>query len=460
MKIKNYDPTRATNRDLFQYVAFVFDNDEIGERTVLIPPWKLDGKDPDEVRAHVQHAYEVFRRAEEYAEAQNFVYTNEKALERATLIYTGVYLAIVANCYSVYFARLEEDTEEARIEQTYINGLDKRIDINKHIAKALSKSAEWLCGQWIEDNGPEHARRLVQAADFHMTKQIAAAAIFEADDQAPLDATEEEWHGIFEKLYRAQIRKGLENLYFGYVQHEAHDILENDLKPVEMPSEELRMWAGILWLEGIAEPGKPSQLTSSVIQKLADCMDSLLADRYNLTRLLIDESESETNKEHRLTSAQMNLMIYILLGNYDNSEGEHPFIWSPKAYLGRSPSKIEAATLSRRLAVLVSHNLLEKSGREVSVTDDGRALIHAYAEENKCDVSLVKVGLVLELNETWRNLEALKIARDAARKRARRDLVRRDKRGPLDKLFYDELKHRDDLIKQLRENAELTSIEV
>lgn len=458
MKLKNYDPARATSRDLFQYAAFVFDNDKMGERTVLIPPWQLDGKEPDEVRAHVQRTYEVFRRAEEYAEAQDFSYTDEKALERATRYYTGVMLVITINCISVYTARLDEDTEEARAEQAYLDDLNEKININEHITEAIEKSAEWLCEQWIEDNGPEHARSLVQAVDFHMTKQLAAAAIFEADEQVPPDATDEAWRAAFGASYRAQLESGLGHLSETHGQHEAADILENDLKPVEMSFKQLRMWAGISYVESLAEHGESSQLTLSVKHKLADYMSNLFADRYNLAGPLLNEPENETSTEHRLTSAQMNLMIYTLLGSYENSEGERPFVWSPKAYLERSPTKSEAAILSRRLAVLVDHGLLEKTGREISVTDEGRALIHAYAGENKYDRNLLKVRLVLELNETWKNLEALKVARDIARKRAKRDLVRHDGRGPLHDLINDELKRQDDLVQQIRDNVELTSM--
>ncbi len=261
MKLKNYDPARATSKDVFHYAAFQVGSDKIGERTLLIPPQTLDGKVPDEIRAHVQRTYEVFRRAEEYAEAQNFTYTNEKALDRATQLYTAVYLYIVANCHSIYYARLDENTEESQAEQNYLNHLDEKIDVHKRIMETLSKSAEMLCEQWIESNGPEHARRLVQAADFHVTKQVAAAAIFEADKQVPPSAPEEEWHNAFDKFYRARLDEGLASFYFTYTQKETQDILENELKPVEMPFEELRLWAGIAFLEGMTESGEFSDFS-------------------------------------------------------------------------------------------------------------------------------------------------------------------------------------------------------
>lgn len=253
LKLKNYDPTRATDKATFQYAAFAFDDDKIGERTVLVHPQVLDGKGPDEIRAHVQRTYEVFRRAEEYAETQDFTYADEEALKRAEQLYTSVMLIITANCWHVYASRLEEDTEEAREEQAYLDDLNEKIDINEHLAEALQKSAEVLCKQWLEDNGPEHARGLVRAADFHMTKQLAAAAIFEADEEVPPDAPDEAWHEAFDRLYREQIGKGTRWLFETYVHNEARDILETDVKPVERTLEELRMWAGIVYLTGRAE---------------------------------------------------------------------------------------------------------------------------------------------------------------------------------------------------------------
>lgn len=454
MGTKNYDPTRIFGKNVVANRVFSNENAEIGKRTIYIPVSELEGKDENAVLEHVEHLYDAFRRAEEFAEAQNFSYTDEEALKRATELYAGVHIILTANCSSVYIGRLEEDNEEARAEQEYLDRLDEKIDINEHIAEALEKSAEVLCKQWVEDNGPEHAQRLVRAANFHVTKQLAAAAILEADEQVPVDAPEEEWREAFGKFYRAQIDDGIKHITAAHAQHEAQDILENDLKPVEMRLKELRIWAGIVYLESMAEHGKSSdQLTSSVNYKLVDCLDNLIANRYE-TRSQLDSPEGALGAGHRLTSAQMDLMIYILLSSYDNSEGERPLIWSPKAYLGRSPTKTEAPTLSRRVSALVDHGLIKRSGREVSVTVSGRDLIRAYTVKRRHDKNLLKVRLVLELNEIWKNLEALKLAKDVARRHERRDLVRRDGRGPLHDLLYAEMSRKNNLIQQLEEIAD------
>lgn len=454
MKLKNYDPARSTDRAAFRYVVFPFDSEEVGERTVLIHPRALDGKSPEEVRAHVQHTYEVFRRAEEYAEAQSYAYTNEKAMERANTLYKSVFLVVTINCLNVYLARLDEDTEEARAEHKHLDRLDKKINLNECFAEAVEKSAEVLLTRWLEDNGPKHARNLVRAADFHMKKQLAAAAIFEADEQVLHDAPVEEWRAAFMRSYRNQLKDALKDFSFTYLQHEAQDILENDIKPVEMPLEELRLLAGVVWLEGAAaDDGYTDLLTSSVNSRLARYTNTFFVSRYETIRdhSQPDLHEAEPSVEHRITSAQMDLMIYILLSSYDSSEGERPFVWSPKAYLGRSPTKTEAATLSRRMATLTQHGLIKKSGREASVTDYGKALIRIHTVKLDYDEALLKVRLVLDLNESLKNLEALKLVKDVARRHKRHDLIHRDTKGPLNELFYAELDYKNNLVQQLKE---------
>jgi hypothetical protein len=282
------------------------------------------------------------------------------------------------------------------------------------------------------------------------------------------------WRESFDRHFREEIDSGINYVYTAYVQYEARDISENDLKPAEMPFERLRLWAGITWLEGMIEGGgssdrlapEASGMTSTTL-KLAEHMNSFLMSReehfvtrgdghHELmhARSRLDPPEGMLGSGHRLTPAQMDLMIYILLSSYENLEGERPIIWSPKAYLRRSPTKTEAATLSRRVSALVDRSLIKRSGREVSVTDSGRELIRAYTVKRRHDKHLLKVRLVLELNETGRNLEALELTRDVASRHERHDLVRRNGKGPLYNLLNAEMSRRDNLIQQLKEIAD------
>jgi len=235
---------------------FPIKNPEIGERTLHIHAEAVKNKGPDEVRAHVNHLYDVFRRAEKYAEAQDHTYTDEEALKRATELYKGVGLIIITNCFSVYTTRLEEDTEEARTEQAYLDDLNEKIDINEHIDEALEKSAGVLSRQWIEESGPEHAQELVRAVDSYATKQLVAAAILAADEEVSPEAPDGIWRASFDRLYKAQVKSGIEDVYSLYMENEAQNRLEEYLKPVERSLKELRLLAGIVYLEAKAKGGK------------------------------------------------------------------------------------------------------------------------------------------------------------------------------------------------------------
>lgn len=256
MNLKNYDPTRVHGENLVETRIFPIKNAEIGERTLHIRAEAIKGKGPDEVRAHINHLYDVFRRAEKYAAAQDYSYTDHEALKRAAELYKGVGVIISANCFSIYSARLVEDTEESQAERKYLDRLNEQIDVNEHIDEALEKSAGVLSKQWIEEGGPEHAQELVRAVDSYATKQLAAAAILETNEEVPPDAPDEVWREAFDGLYKAQIKSGINSVYQLYMENEAQDILESYLKPVERSLKELRLLAGIVYLEAKAKGGK------------------------------------------------------------------------------------------------------------------------------------------------------------------------------------------------------------
>jgi hypothetical protein len=74
-------------------------------------------------------------------------------------------------------------------------------------------------------------------------------------------------------------------------------------------------------------------------------------------------------------------------------------IWSTKAYLGRSPTKSEAVTLSKRVKNLVDSRVLSRSGRDIKLTPIGRRLLYEWTI-GKQDIPLFEgITLLLELNE-------------------------------------------------------------
>lgn len=480
-KLRNFDLSRIVDSEqLVLNVVFPFESKITGEPSdVWIPESRLEGKNPSEIRTLAERTYEAFRRAEEWEKERNVHYADEKSVEAAKQLYKAVLIIVTANCAAIYVDRLEEGNEEAKAEEKFLESLAERsnADIDSEtLVNAAMESAEVLFNTWIKDD-EKYIAAFTENLNFWVGKHIAAAAILQTDEEIDKQGSADEvWDEAFWRHYKEEI-DGVKSLFLQYAYKEAADILENELKPVEMPFERLRLWAGVTWLEGMVKDREPSdQLTpkasggASVTRKLAEYVNGPLTSReesfmkqfhtyrngsYNLTHAHSrpDLPRGTPGTGHRITSAQMDLMIYILLSSYENLEGERPVVWSPKAYLKRSPTKSEAAALSRRVSTLAYHGLIKRSEREVSITDYGKALIRAYTVERNYDKNLSSVKLVLELNETWKSIEALRVVSDAARRHGRHDLVRRDGRGPLHDLFFAEMDRKDSLIQQLKDNA-------
>lgn len=249
MSLKNYDVTRMFEKTV-EHSGFPF-KDETGESTVWISKEKLEGKEPDEVQKDVMRSYDTFRRAEEWARSQDFTFTDEKALEKITDFYELVFPIVVANCCRVYLERLEEDTDEARAEREYLEKIpgDYKYEITAEVVVARGNA---YAERYVKKGGPEYAQKTVTELYVHVTKHIAATAIQKADTEVPEDAPEEAWHDAFER-YCKEGYEATEFLFSGYAQREAHYLLESELKPVEMPFQALREWAGITWFEKMLE---------------------------------------------------------------------------------------------------------------------------------------------------------------------------------------------------------------
>lgn len=256
MKLRNYDPARVSGNDLMTTRVFPLADAEIDDRSLYIPETRLEGRSENAVLEEVGRVHNAFKRAEEYADKQDEALTDEEVERRATELYARVLFIVIKNCFSVYTARLEGDGDEARAEREHLARIGEKVDVDANVAEAISRSAELYSERWVKDNGPANARGLVRAERFHTVQALAAAAILEADEQVPGGASEEEWQVVFDKLYRAHAESGTEHVHALYLQTEAQDILENDIKPVERTFAELRFWAGIAYLETKAEGGR------------------------------------------------------------------------------------------------------------------------------------------------------------------------------------------------------------
>lgn len=248
----NYDPRRTYDeKRLIQNVAFPFEDIETGrESTILIPEEVVKGKSSQEIRTLAEKTYDAFRRADEWIksrEREPREFTQKKA-KVARDFYEGVVMVVAANCASIYVSRVNADTEEGRQEQEY---LEEMFGENVDISKAIFESAKILNEIWLDDQ-EKFLEQFYQNLNSWVERHVIAAAIIEADEAAGDGATRESWGDVFWDRYKSQI-EGTAGLHESYMQKEAQDILENDIKPVELSLEELRTYAGITWLKFLEE---------------------------------------------------------------------------------------------------------------------------------------------------------------------------------------------------------------
>lgn len=114
------------------------------------------------------------------------------------------------------------------------------------------------------------------------------------------------------------------------------------------------------------------------------------------------KSKSTRFRLSELTEKQGRLLAWV----YWTGQGKS-VVWSAKAYLERSPTKSEAATLSKRVKSLVDYDVLSRSGRDVTLTPVGRKLLYEWAA-NKHDLPIFEgITLLLEINELMDEFDAV-----------------------------------------------------
>ncbi len=158
----------------------------------------------------------------------------------------------------------------------------------------------------------------------------------------------------------------------------------------------------------------------------------------------------------RLTPKQVDLLAHLMIRSYSSPgsggtkggppDNQQPITWSPKAYLGRSPTKSESASLSRRLSTLVERGLVSQRGRRVIPTEYGKSLLQEYVLNNEPQGGFHTLRLFLDLDESNENMKAITKAMNLAKERGRTELLN----GGLQELYFDELKRAGDIIKQLQ----------
>lgn len=108
----------------------------------------------------------------------------------------------------------------------------------------------------------------------------------------------------------------------------------------------------------------------------------------------------------QLTEKQADLLGWV----YDKGEKNEwvsTITWSAKAYLDRSPSNSEAATLSKRVNTLVDYGLLKRQERVLELTETGTAELYRYAQKNSKSLRFRILALRLEVEKTAQEVRVL-----------------------------------------------------
>lgn len=144
----------------------------------------------------------------------------------------------------------------------------------------------------------------------------------------------------------------------------------------------------------------------------------------------------------RLTLKQFVLLLHVLIKNYHDLGKPTPFVWSPKAFLGRAPTASESVTLSKRLKGLIEAQYIRRSGRNIEISSLGKnvLLVNSYwLEKGGLDSRFTEQARAyLDVLDTLREEAALTAVRSTAKALKRDVLV-----GELDSLAEEirEIKH-------------------
>lgn len=102
----------------------------------------------------------------------------------------------------------------------------------------------------------------------------------------------------------------------------------------------------------------------------------------------------------KLTDKQAELLAWVYWEGIGGTT-----LWSAKAYLGRSPTKSEAATLSKRVASLVEQGALLRNGRYIKLTQEGWVLLYNYASGNQDNPAFKALPIAMELERIGEELD-------------------------------------------------------
>jgi hypothetical protein len=249
-KIKNYDPERISADDTMSpNRAFEVEDADIGPVTLNLSESDIGGKNATEIRRMVELTQSAFRRSTHIAKELEEEYSDEKAITLAHDFFKNVYHIVVMNCLHVYVARTEEDTDEARAEGECLGRLERDLNGQWDLT-FVDEVAENLWEVWLTSNGPKSTAHFGRNLQSLLLRHLVAGAILTVEAEVSQEALAESWdESVWRTLYTYDAKAILDDYYKSHIYGEAEELLENVLKPAGMPFEELRLWAGISFVE-------------------------------------------------------------------------------------------------------------------------------------------------------------------------------------------------------------------
>jgi hypothetical protein len=212
------------------------------------------------VKAAAQRAYETLKYSgdwyvEDPAGPEQAAADAGIVQQFASSLFPAIYTLAVTKCFSVYEARLEQDTDEARLERERYDRLKASVDVEAYAAESIRRTAKRFYDRWLHyatlDRAKEVAGEIIDLVDDY----VVAAAFSSLAGEVPIEASHEERNEAFRQRIPELSDEAFRFFYVTFVDGKADDLV-NYLNSAEMPFEELRAWAGVTWLEGRAfKPG-------------------------------------------------------------------------------------------------------------------------------------------------------------------------------------------------------------
>ena len=203
-------------------------------------------------------------RAENWAQTIKYSETDQELEQISTKFYELVFRIVAYNSLRVYFERTEprskiesKPTEFVgpipKLEHTTYNSrAEEAISSNDRAEKTISNTAKSLQQKWFEGKNLEYSREEGQRIVYQINRYLMWRALLTVKTVGiPEEAAKKVQSEAVEESYALRLdHKEFKQVAIIQAHQYARLILENEVRPVELPIEILKVAAGVSWLEG------------------------------------------------------------------------------------------------------------------------------------------------------------------------------------------------------------------